>query len=289
MSNPDNPRPLVIAHADCRDGFGASWICQKYLHDRNPEFHYANYTEDPVTHLCYDRDVYIVDFCYKFEDMLRIEKIAKTLTVIDHHKSADWIKDAHWSVFDLNRSGAGLTWDYFYPGMPRPWIINYVEDRDLWRKALPDSEVVNAYLSTLPLTFEAWDNVMAFAKSFNGWQMILMGGGTALNQIKRYVEDVKKTAVWLDFEGYYVPFVNAARPWASELLHALVLDGAPFAVGWSMDKDGEFNYSLRSDGNTDVEWLANKFGGGGHKAAAGFHTNELITHLAIKGRGHAIR
>ena len=61
------------------------------------------------------------------------------------------------AIFDMERSGAGLTWDYFYPGRPRPWLIDYVEDRDLWRFKIEDAEVVNAYISTIPYTFEAWD------------------------------------------------------------------------------------------------------------------------------------
>src|SRR4051812_18221469 len=107
-------RPLVIAHANCRDGSVASWVCKKYLHDRDPEIKFANYDDASLSHLCYDRDVYMVDFCYKWEDMRWIEKQCKTLTVIDHHKTSDWIKNEYYGIFDLNRSGAGLTWDYFY-------------------------------------------------------------------------------------------------------------------------------------------------------------------------------
>jgi phosphoesterase RecJ-like protein len=36
------------------------------------------------------------------------------------------------------------------------------------------------------------------------------------------------------------------------------------------DKDGEVRGSLRAKGDLDISGIARKFGGGGHKAAAGF-------------------
>jgi phosphoesterase RecJ-like protein len=36
-------------------------------------------------------------------------------------------------------------------------------------------------------------------------------------------------------------------------------------------KDGQFKCSLRSRGPVDVRTIAQKFGGGGHKMAAGVH------------------
>jgi hypothetical protein len=37
------------------------------------------------------------------------------------------------AIFDMNRSGAGLAWDYFQPMTSRLRFIDYLEDRDLWR------------------------------------------------------------------------------------------------------------------------------------------------------------
>jgi uncharacterized protein len=110
-----------------------------------------------------DRDVLIVDFSYPLATLRAMAAEARSVLVIDHHATAeadlvgkvppvcrgpysDFLRYATqgvgnlFSLFDLSRSGAGLTWDYLHPGKPRPRIIDLVEDRDLWRfKHDPDT------------------------------------------------------------------------------------------------------------------------------------------------------
>src|SRR4029077_17890731 len=86
---------------------------------------------------------------------------AKSLVVLDHHQTAEaelvGLKPQNGAIhFDMERSGIGMAWDHFM-GSRRPWIVNYIEDRDLWRKALPHSDMVNAYLGTLEYSFMVWD------------------------------------------------------------------------------------------------------------------------------------
>jgi hypothetical protein len=54
------------------------------------------------------------------------------------------------------------------------------------------------------------------------------------------------------------------------LAECRALRAAPFAMGWYQRGDGRYAYSLRSRGDFDVSELAKKYGGGGHKNAAGF-------------------
>lgn len=49
----------------------------------------------------------------------------------------------------------------------------------------------------------------------------------------------------------------------------------PVALGWWQRFDGKFQFSLRSRGDIDVSEIAKKFGGGGHKNAAGFQLKTL--------------
>ena len=37
----------------------------------------------------------------------------------------------------MEKSGARLAWEHFYPNEPLPWPLRHVEDQDLWRFALP--------------------------------------------------------------------------------------------------------------------------------------------------------
>ena len=78
------PLPLVIYHANCADGFTAAWAVHKAM---AADFHPAAYATAPpdVT----GRDVIMVDFCYKPEIMRDLQRKARSILVLDHHKSAD--------------------------------------------------------------------------------------------------------------------------------------------------------------------------------------------------------
>ena len=58
--------------------------------------------------------------------------------MLDHHASAERdLAGLGFAEFDSNFSGVGLTWHVLNPHKPAPCIVRYVEDRDLWRWALP--------------------------------------------------------------------------------------------------------------------------------------------------------
>lgn len=261
--------PLVIYHGGCRDGFCAAWVAHKSLPDA--EFFAGYYGQAPPKET--GREIYIVDFSYQREVM---EEMARnnTLVVLDHHKTAEAaLKDLPGMdtkvVFDMDRSGAGIAWDYFNVG-PRPWIVNYIEDRDLWRKALPGSDAVNAYLSTVAFDFQQWD-----LAARHGAEHAAHLGMVVELKVVQYVAEVRKNARRIVFEGFDIPIVNAPQVDVSELGHALAV-GETFAMVWWQRADGVFQYSLRSIGDFDVSELAKRHGGGGHKNAAGFQSATLI-------------
>ncbi len=275
-------RLLVIYHGACRDGFGAAWCVWRRF--PGSEFVPAFYGAEPpdVT----GRDVVMVDFSYPLDVMTALADACASLLVLDHHKTAEaaltGFSHSKANVeFDMNRSGAGMAWDHFFPGQPRPWIVDYVEDRDLWRHALPDGPAVNAFLGTLRYDFEHWYQTSRLAA-----EDVVKLGQVVEDKIRHYVIEVAKNAVRINFEGYDVPIVNAPQVDISELVG--FLSGTErFAMGWWQRSDGMFSYSLRSRGDFDVSELAKRHGGGGHKNAAGFLSSRLLTLSAPGEAGEA--
>jgi hypothetical protein len=215
------------------------------------------------------RDVWIVDFSYPRVALAAMAEQAASIRVLDHHKTAQVdLADLPFATFDMNRSGAGLAWDVLCADLgPRPWLVDYVEDRDLWRFALPNSKAINAGIALCAKDLDAWDRLFQ-----DGPHAALERGLVALQAIDAYVRDMLQHARRVTFAGHPgIPIINAPRPNASELLHALD-GGVPFAVGWYQEADGRFVYSLRSrPGGADVAAIAKRFpGGGGHTNAAGF-------------------
>lgn len=276
-------RPLVIYHSGCRDGWCAAWVCRTALRTSGqyPYFHEGVYGQPPPP--VAGRDVVMVDFSYPREVMEQIADEAASLVVLDHHRTAraalDGFGDGRGNVrvtFDMNRSGAGLAWDHYRPGQPRPWLVDYVEDRDLWRHALPDGPAINAYIGTLPFEFEAWDTEHAIGSARGA----AVSGRVVEAKIHQYIKEVRKNAERTEFEGWDVPIVNAPQVDISELV-GFMANGETLAMGWWRG-NGVFNYSLRTKReDIDVSALAKLYGGGGHRAAAGFQSPKLFPWKAI--------
>ncbi len=275
----EHMRTLVIYHGGCRDGFCAAWVCYnaERARNRDADFFAAFYGQPPPD--VSGRDAVIVDFSYPRDVMESMAREAASLVVLDHHKTAEEALRGFAEeigepgrvkvIFDMNRSGAGLAWDAFNPGKPRPWLVDYVEDRDLWLHRLPGGPAVNAYLGTVEFSFEAFD-----AAAAGDVGQAELAGRAVEAKIHQYIREVKKNAERITFEGYDVPIVNAPQVDISELVGHMA-NGETFAMGWWRGH-GVFNYSLRSKGDFDVSELAKRYGGGGHKNAAGFQSNRLI-------------
>lgn len=262
-------RRLVIYHAGCIDGFTAAYAAWVRYGD-GAEFLPAAYGDAPPD--VAGRDVLVVDFSYRRPVMLEMASKASSLLVLDHHKTAEAeLAGLHFAIFDMERSGAGLTWDTLN-GTGRPWLVDYVEDRDLWRFRLPDSKAVNAWIGAQRKeSFQEWAKFCAL-----DLESVVAAGGAVLSFIDRYVHEVGENAIRVVFAGHSVPLVNAPHVCISELVGHLAAS-EPFAMGWHQRSDGRFAYSLRSRGDIDVSEIAKKYGGGGHKGAAGFVCDEPLS------------
>ncbi len=274
-------KPLVIYHADCSDGFGAAWAFSRFLGHDGCEWLPAKHG-GPAPDVA-GRRVLIADFAYPRAELLRMHEQAAFLRVLDHHKTAEAdLAELDFCEFDMARSGAGMAWDWlaslsvadaealfgagaFRPRGERPWLIRYVEDRDLWRFALPDAQAVCKYLLTLPFDFDVWDAHLDIEPAS------CAAKGAAMRQYDDYLMRwTLKGTHRLNIGGYSVPAVNSAAL-TSELGHVLSQD-EPFAAVYVMRRDGRLGFSLRSASKdaVDVGHVASLYGGGGHHCAAGF-------------------
>lgn len=271
----------IVYHANCRDGFAAAWAIRVTYPEAT--FIAGNFGKPLEGFPFPGQDVIFADFSLPREQMLEIAERAATLRVFDHHKTAEEaLRDfptfdgkVH-IVFDMERSGAGISWDELNPGVKRPWFIDYVEDRDLWRFKLPDSEAINAWLGSLKFEFGAWS-----LQRVHEPHQVAQLGRAILAKTKAYVEEVGKNSYRAkDSAGRTLQIVNAPQVDVSELLSDL-LERNPsvdYSVGWWRRADGRFQYGLRSrpGSDVDVSAIAKGYHGGGHKHAAGFHLPILL-------------
>lgn len=279
--------PLVIYHGNCMDGIASLWAAREWLY--TVEAHAASYgKESPdVT----GRDVYILDFSYPRDVLIEMHSKAKSLVVIDHHQSAmDALHGLAFANFDMSRSGCALTWLYFAEkansaiahDLNIPPILQYIEDRDIWKHALPDTKAISAYLQdSINWEGSVEDNLNFLSDMDEFWhgryEDYVSKGEYILNARDKLVAETAKGVFYanmvVDGNNYSIPMCFSLFGIRSEVGHALAsLPDNVHKVGVSIQgmHNGKFGLSFRGLEGTDLALsLAKTFGGGGHKCASG--------------------
>ncbi|TSD89105.1 phosphohydrolase [Mycobacterium sp. KBS0706] len=274
MPTPD----LCIYHGNCADGFTAAWVVWRCFGNA-VEFLPGIYGAEPpdVT----GRHVVLVDFSYKRPVLARMAAQAASLLVLDHHKTAaadlDGFAAEHSNatvVFDMNRSGARLAWEHFHGTTP-PTLVRYVEDRDLWRFLLPGSREVAAFVFSYGYSFRNWDYLHALigrgepGDTMGLQQAIDAGGAIERKHHKDIAELLAIATRRMVIGGHSVPVANLPYTMASDAGQVLA-KGEPFGACY-FDRADARVFSLRSTPEgVDVSEIAARYGGGGHRNAAGF-------------------
>lgn len=276
---------VCIFHFPCHDGFMSSVIAQR----RWPQCQQlpTNYGQ-PVPINIEGLNVLIADFSYPPETLRAMK--AKSIVVLDHHKTAEaQLKEFAVPIqmtadgtgpdvapivanFDMARSGAKMTWDFCFPSVKTPQLIEYVQDRDIWTKKYPESGAVQRLLESYGYDYENWDALLTLFEQSGNLANYLQSALAIDRYYHRQVEEMAKTAVVRDIGGEVVPVAYVPYAYVSDVgaklleMHA----GAPF-VALIVKAHGGTTYSLRStDDRMDVSAVAKRYGGGGHRNSAGF-------------------
>ncbi|MDB5190245.1 MAG: hypothetical protein JWN49_571 [Parcubacteria group bacterium] len=263
-------RTIVYYHANCPDGFGAAYSAWKKFGD-TAEYIPLERGHDIPTDFA-GAHVFFVDFSYPQEIMDMFVKEAASVTVLDHHIGLrDVVESMPEHVFDNDRSGTTIAWDYFHPGVPRPRLMEYLQDDDLFTYKLPETRAVMAYVSVQPYTFEFWDTMMAELENDVTREKFLEKTQIYGEYFVLLAELAASKAKLVTFEGYECYFATAhpTKPMKSLVGNMLAKKHGPFALVVSAHPRG-FGVSIRGDGTVDVSLIAQKYGGNGHKNSSGF-------------------
>lgn len=275
---------VVFYHADCNDGMAAAWAMSTKLGSDGVEYVPVHYAEKEwLGHDVRDKAVYFVDFCPPRKDLVDMCALADTVTVLDHHKSAQADMDLSlpWAppnlnlVFDMTKSGARLAWEFANPGTEAPALIKYVEDSDLWKFQYHQTKAVRAALSMKPRTIETYAAVAATLVSPMAAREFLDFGQAVLD-VRQFdtTKTIERLARRRDNEGRVYLFGNVIDNISEVGNQALLANpDVQYTMTYfdTIKADHVIRaYSLRSTGDFDVSVIAKASGGGGHKNAAGF-------------------
>jgi len=270
---PRQGRIYVLYHASCADGFGAAYAAWKKLGSQ------AKYI--PVSYHEYlpdmreNSEVYILDLSYPRDVLIDLNARMKKVIVLDHHKTAqENLRGLVFAKFDMEKSGAVLAWEYFHPDKEVPILLEYVQDRDLWQWNLLNSQEVNDLIWSYDRTFEEWQKLEEEIHYACGpdFYSVVLRGEAIMKFRKQQTKSIVASAYLTEIDGHKVPVVNTNQN-VSEVCHLLLdeFPNSPFSAAFFELEKGTWVVSLRSRGDFDVSEVAKANGGGGHKAASGFH------------------
>jgi len=269
---------VCIYHKNCNDGtLAAAVVLSKYPDAKLFAFNYS-YTEDALFSVLNavekEEVVYIVDFSFKKEDDYQklLEKAVKVVN-LDHHIGAKETLESIVQkyenfefVFDNEKSGARLAWEYFYES-EAPEIIKYVEDRDLWRwKYGNKTKYVNAYLFTFV------DRPEVVKDLLNQEVSDIIEKGKLISEyndflINKFLERAK--AINLKIGDYVVKAYNVCL-FQSEIGDELsTREEQAVALFTIIGDNVVISFRSKNHHNPSALELAKMLGGGGHKNAAG--------------------
>lgn len=282
----------VFYHSD-NDGKCAGYWVKKLneLKDNyTDEYIKINYGMDfPFDSIGKDEIVYIVDYSISPEEMDRLLEITKNVIWIDHHKSAiekysDYDKEIAGLRYD-GIAGCMLTFCYltflvngtseFNPDMvtAAPFFTRLIADYDVWTFEFGDK--TRKFQKGFELyphepEDEIWDNLYILDEV----SKIIKLGETIINYRKcMMAEYCKNKGFEAEFEGYKCFVINMAMISSDDFVIDNI-DDYDILIGFSYDGEN-WNYSLRST-KVDCAMLAMKYGGGGHKGAAGFSSTDFV-------------
>lgn len=269
------PRPLCIYHKNCLDGKAAAAVVLRKVPDA--ELLPMQYREP--TPVVEGRELYMVDFGLPIEAMRALKAQATVFTWIDHHASSVPVHARlGWGHLDTTTCGAVLAWRVLFPGKAMPPILPYIEDKDLWRWALPDSRAVAAGLAR---AYAGPD--IAGLLDASPTAMAELGRPDLAKQALR-VREAVQAGIRID-NAYGLTGVRTLAVPANcdqnEVAELACLPEASGGLGFDLavvfypKKDGTWVHSLRS-ASVDCAAVAERFGGGGHPNSACYLSREPI-------------
>lgn len=289
---------VMLYHGNCADGFGAAWAAWMRW-GNSVEYIPVSYGQQPPEVL--GKHVLIGDFSYKRNALDTMLQGAASIIILDHHKTAEadlapFAVDLNGQTlgtdmipgmlrdlaelsrppciasFDMDRSGAVMTWQFCHPGADVPQLLRLIEDRDLWRFNHSDTKPFALWLRSFDFNFDYWELVAQQLDNASSSARIMAEAHALQRFFDNKVAEIGRLARRGLIDGHEVPLCNCPPMFASEVGHWLLEENpfAPFVACYS-DQGKSRGYSLRSqDGRMDVSEIARKFGGGGHRNAAGF-------------------
>lgn len=292
----------LFYHGTDMDGYASGYIGKKFALSKQKNHEYDEFEMIPLVYGA--RELKLSDFVdLDKSDLVIISDWSLTdadAHILDYINSSNldviWCDHHDTSIALLNKypnfksikgirskdySGAYLLYQTLFPDQCIPYWLELVSDYDTFKLNIPDSMafnygVLNCGKHDPKFDTSIWTSLDSESKTKTEWALskTIRHGSQILRFIladnKRYL---LANGFECDLDGYRCIacnkisnslLFNSVDKSNYDLLCAFVFDG------------NQYRYSIYSDDSINCAEIAAKYGGGGHKGAAGFRSKELI-------------
>jgi len=285
----DDKRTILIYHHDDNDGCCAAAIAGN-SYDRNEfdiKFVAINYGKESWSEgeIKAAEKVWLVDFTSdKMDEFVKV--CGPKLIWIDHHKTAVekfpdlWNSGSIPGIRSLEKAACVLTWEFTHSeDVLSPVAVAYIGDKDMWSFEYAETRAFTAGFSLMVKTPDdtVWDVLLGPEYEDTVNNMISIG--ELLLKAQNYkLQKAFDRGVDCTFHNWKARLVNTTGN-ISELGEFIYRKPEyDIAIMWQAVEDMVV-FSLRSDsGNPnspDCAEIAQQYGGGGHRNAAGFQKKNI--------------
>lgn len=283
-------KTAVIYHSPCYDGLTAAWVAWRQFRKTARYIPGSYGAEPPVfeepTH------IYILDFSFNPDIFDLWVSQGHKITILDHHQSAIDMLQPYFdkysnnknleAVFDNDRSGAGITYQYFNPGKVLPRLVDLVQDRDLWRFNYGNlSRHLYSYMQfriefsdPIEKLFEVMDMIHESLEQ-QGKSPVMEKGEVLSESYYKFCRNFADNRVMVRIpdwnNGFEFPVLTTNKMFGSDTCSYIIREFKTKVSGYFfLEKANQWNWGMRSIDDFDVANLCQRYGGGGHVHAAGF-------------------
>lgn len=277
---------MIVFHHNDADGKCAAAVINRYYKNQLDErlwFCETDYKDEVSFHeVDKGESVFIVDFSFRPEVMNQLLKITPNVHWCDHHKTAEKYEEEYAQHIvgyrDYNNKGlcgAECTWKYLFPKDPMPHGLVMLGDYDSWRMAYAPNTLAfyeGLKIRDLDPVTGIWNELLDTSISAICTKMIISDGDVCIRYRDQYCKMIRQDFGYsTEIEGFRAYAMNTQR-FGSQGFGNL-FDAFQVCIAYIHDGH-HFNVSLYSK-NEDVSVIAKKYGGGGHRGAAGFSCKML--------------
>lgn len=283
----------IIYHDPCNDGYLSMCIAKYYMDHKHPnkkvEYCPKSYYSNPPD--IKNKSIILCDVTFPKNKMLYLRDNVKELLILDHHvtgiKNSVDISEEN-KIFNKDKCGASITWEYFYPNIESPLLVKFVEARDIWIENFKNRDEFNSWFSDIPKVYE---NYIKYFDNDLLLNMIKTKGipyrEKEVNLIQMICKSTQCSLKFCKIKGryYFVAYINSSV--LKSDIGNKILEYYPYsnfsAIFSINNRFNSTSFSLRSTNTqTDVSKVAYSLGGGGHRNASGVGIKYVTNNLPGK-------